>query len=141
MSPTTGRAAGRRGPRRLARILVRLRAAAVLLPVAAICACGTFAPPASSSRPPQPAPRPAAAQPKRGCQATFVPSYFYSDGGWIQAMTSRPAPGVMLLNVDNGVLGYSSTLNGQRPAAEVEAEVAKYKAWYGVNGIFPGHGQ
>jgi hypothetical protein len=34
------------------------------------------------------------------------------------------------------VLGYSSTLNGQRPAAAVEAEVAKYKAWYGVNGIF-----
>src|SRR6185437_2946742 len=158
MSPTTGRAAGRRGPRRLARILVGLRAAAVLLPVAATCACGTFAPPASSSRPPQPAPRPAAAQPKRGCQATFVPSYFYSGGGWIQAMTTRPAPGVMLLNVDNGVgsaplahfktlvdraqaagitvLGYSSTLNGQRPAAEVEAEVAKYKAWYGVNGIF-----
>lgn len=34
------------------------------------------------------------------------------------------------------VLGYSSTLNGRRPIGAVEAEVAKYKAWYGVNGIF-----
>jgi hypothetical protein len=64
----------------------------------------------------------------------------------------------MLLNVDNGVgtaplshfqalvrqaqaagitvLGYSSTVNGQRPIGSVETEVSEYKAWYGVNGIF-----
>jgi hypothetical protein len=65
---------------------------------------------------------------------------------------------VLLLNVDSGpgtgpqshfqalaqqaraagitVLGYSSTEYGQRPIAQVEAEVRDYKAWYGVNGIF-----
>ena len=63
----------------------------------------------------------------------------------------------MFLNVDNGVgtapvahfqqlvksakqqgitvLGYSSTEYATRPIAQVEAEVADYKAWYGVNGI------
>jgi hypothetical protein len=34
------------------------------------------------------------------------------------------------------VLGYSSTANGQRPVAQVEADVANYAAWYGVTGIF-----
>jgi hypothetical protein len=64
----------------------------------------------------------------------------------------------MLLNVDNGVgtgplshfqtlvtqaqhagitvLGYSSTVYGQRPVSSVETEVREYKSWYGVNGIF-----
>ena len=34
------------------------------------------------------------------------------------------------------ILGYSSTEYGQRPAAEVEADVRNYKAWYHVNGMF-----
>jgi Spherulation-specific family 4 len=64
----------------------------------------------------------------------------------------------MLLNVDNGVgtgplshfqtlvkqaqdagitvLGYSSTVYGQRAISSVETEVNDYKSWYGVNGIF-----
>lgn len=160
MSPTTGLAGRRRRSHGLAAILAALRAGAVLLALAAVCGCGIAVHSASSARPPQPAaaPRPAAAQPGRGCQDAFVPSYFYSGSGWIRAIGTRPAPGVMLLNVDNGVgsaplshfetlvrraqaagitvLGYSSTLNGRRPIGAVEAEVAKYKAWYGVNGIF-----
>jgi hypothetical protein len=34
------------------------------------------------------------------------------------------------------VLGYVHTSYGTRPLADVEAEVAKYDAWYHVNGIF-----
>jgi hypothetical protein len=34
------------------------------------------------------------------------------------------------------VLGYSSTVDGQRPAAQVEADVRHYAAWYGVTSIF-----
>ena len=93
-----------------------------------------------------------------GCQATFVPAYFYSSTIWAQAIDTKPAPTVMLLNVDNGVgtgplshfqtlvkqardagitvLGYSSTVYGQRAISSVETEVKDYKSWYGVNGIF-----
>ena len=34
------------------------------------------------------------------------------------------------------VLGYISTVDGQRPPAEVQTEVRNYKAWYGVTDIF-----
>jgi hypothetical protein len=93
-----------------------------------------------------------------GCQSTFVPAYFYASSDWTQAIDTRPAPGVMLLNVDSGpgtgplshfqtltrqaqaagitVLGYSSTEYGQRSISSVEADVRDYKSWYGVNGIF-----
>ena len=93
-----------------------------------------------------------------GCQATFVPAYFYASNIWAQAINTRPAPAVMLLNVDNGVgtaplshfqtlvrqahdagitvLGYSSTSYGQRAVGSVETEVREYESWYGVNGIF-----
>jgi hypothetical protein len=93
-----------------------------------------------------------------GCESTFVPAYFYSSSIWDQAIDTRPAPAVMLLNVDNGVgtgplshfqvlvrqaqdagitvLGYSSTDYGQRAIGSVESEVKDYRSWYGVNGIF-----
>jgi Spherulation-specific family 4 len=146
-------------------------AAAVLLPAVAACACGGAAPPAAvrspthlasaspapaPSRVPSPTPiRPAA--PAGACQDTYVPSMFYPDSDWTQAIDTKPAPRVMLLNVYNGpgsaplshfravvrqaqaagitVLGYSSTEYGQRPIGSVEAEVRQYRAWYGVNGI------
>jgi len=82
---------------------------------------------------------------------------FYASSGWAEAIDTKPAPRVMLLNVDNGVgsapaahfqvlvrqaqaagitvLGYSSTDYAQRPVASVETEVRQYRAWYGVNGI------
>jgi Spherulation-specific family 4 len=93
-----------------------------------------------------------------GCQDTFVPAYFYASSDWTQAIDTRPAPAVLLLNVDSGpgtsplshfqtltkqaqaagitVLGYSSTEYGAKSIASVEAEINDYKSWYGVNGIF-----
>jgi hypothetical protein len=146
-------------------------AAALLLPAVAACACSPAAPPAAQRSPthlasaaPAPAPSPVPsptpiqpATPAGGCQDTYVPSMFYPDSDWTQAIDTKPAPRVMLLNVDNGpgsaplshfqavvrqaqaagitVLGYSSTEYGQRPIGSVEAEVREYRAWYGVNGI------
>jgi Spherulation-specific family 4 len=93
-----------------------------------------------------------------GCQSTFVPAYFYSSAIWAQAIGTRPAPSVILLNVDSGpgtgplshfqtvvrqaqaagitVLGYSSTSYGQSAISSVETQVREYRSWYGVNGIF-----
>jgi hypothetical protein len=34
------------------------------------------------------------------------------------------------------ILGYISTVDGRRPAAQVETEVRNYQAWYGVTSIF-----
>jgi Spherulation-specific family 4 len=92
-----------------------------------------------------------------GCQQSFVPSYFYASNLWDQAFGTKPTPPVMFLNVDSGpgtgpdshfqqlvksaqqdgitVLGYSSTVYATRPIGQVEAEVADYKSWYGVNGM------
>jgi hypothetical protein len=93
-----------------------------------------------------------------GCQSTFVPAFFYASSIWDQAIATKPAPTVMLLNVDSGpgtaplshfqtlvkqaqaagitVLGYSSTEYGARSISSVESEISDYKSWYGVNGIF-----
>jgi Spherulation-specific family 4 len=118
----------------------------------------TGAPHASASARPSPTPiQPPAAATAGGCQDTYIPSMFYASSDWAQAIDTKPAPRVMLLNVDNGVgsapvphfqvlvrqaqaagitvLGYSSTDYGQRPAGSVETEVRQYRAWYGVNGI------
>jgi hypothetical protein len=133
--------------------------AALLVTAMAVSACATAAP--------SPAPRPRQHKPPAAhtlapkassCQSTFVPAYFYSSTIWAQAIDTRPAPAVMLLNVDSGpgtgplshfqtlvrqaqdagitVLGYSSTSYGQSPVSSVETEVREYKSWYGVNGIF-----
>jgi len=95
----------------------------------------------------------------RYCQKTFVPAYFDA-GGWPQATVGKHAPSAMILNPATGigagtaanpayqsavtqarargimVLGYSSTANGARPVAQIEADVRNYKAWYGVTGVF-----
>jgi Spherulation-specific family 4 len=111
--------------------------------------------PSHTTAPPTPAPTEPATS--SGCQQSFVPSYFYSGTLWDQVIGTSPRPATMFLNVDNGVgtapvahfqqlvksaqqngitvLGYSSTEYATRPIAQVEAEVADYKAWYGVNGI------
>ena len=93
------------------------------------------------------------------CQRTFVPSFPWSAAFWTRAFDSRPAPGVMLLDVTGTgagpvpvphfqalvrqahrhgvkVLGYSSTENGQRPASAVEADARHYRAWYRIDGMF-----
>jgi len=93
------------------------------------------------------------------CQRAFVPAYF-DQSTWSQATASKPAPSAMILNPATGVgagnapdpsyqavvkqaqaagtaiLGYSSTASGQRPIAQIEADVRNYRAWYGVTGIF-----
>ncbi len=95
----------------------------------------------------------------RYCQKVFVPAYFDA-GGWPQAASGKHAPSVMILNPATGigagtapnpayqsvvrqmqakgtmVLGYSSTADGLRPVAQIEADVRNYRAWYGVRGIF-----
>jgi Spherulation-specific family 4 len=145
-------------------------AAAVLLPALALCSCSGAAPPAAAPSPSPvrpaspasptspPSARPSPAAPAVRCQKTYIPSMFYPDSDWTQAIDTKPTPRVMLLNVDSGpgpaplphfeavvrqaqaagitVLGYSSTQYGQRPIGSVEAEVREYRAWYRVNGIF-----
>lgn len=95
----------------------------------------------------------------RYCQKVFVPSYFGASG-WPSVTAAKHMPSAMILNPSTGigagtapnpafqaavrqarragitVLGYSSTADGTRPAAQILADVRHYKAWYGVNGIF-----
>ena len=89
----------------------------------------------------------------------MIPAYFYSSSIWAQAADSKPAPSDIILDISGvgagsgplghfkavvrtakargvTVLGYISTVDGQRPASQVEAEVRNYKAWYGVTSIF-----
>jgi len=120
----------------------------------------TGTPTTSASAPPSNTPSaapPPTSGPSSGCQQSFVPSYFYASNYWDEAIGTKPTPPVMFLNVDSGpgtgpdshfqqlvklaqqhgitVLGYSSTEYTGKPIAQVEAEVADYKAWYGVNGM------
>jgi hypothetical protein len=144
----------------LTRVPGLLRALTALLVTAmAVSACATAAPAAAPrSRQHKPPPAHTLAPKASSCQSTFVPAYFYSSTIWAQAIDTRPAPAVMLLNVDSGpgtgplshfqtlvkqahdagitVLGYSSTSYGQSAISSVETQVREYKSWYGVNGIF-----
>ena len=93
------------------------------------------------------------------CQSAFVPAFFSPGPGWTQAITSKPPPSVMILDItttgagtapDSGlqaevkqalaakikVIGYISTDYGRRPPSQVEADVRNYRAWYNVSGIF-----
>jgi hypothetical protein len=92
-------------------------------------------------------------------QHAFVPAFFYASGIWQQAADTKPAPSYMILDISGTgagtapvghfqaivkkertagvtILGYSSTGYGVRPAAQVEADVRHYKAWYGVTDMF-----
>ena len=92
------------------------------------------------------------------CERLAVPAYF-SPAYWEAAIHSAPPPADIILDV-NGVgagnapvrqfqtlvkqaqaagitvLGYSSTVDGQRPISQVEADVHNYASWYGVHSIF-----
>ncbi len=95
----------------------------------------------------------------RYCRQLVVPAYFYSSAIWAQAADARPAPSDIILDISGvgagdapdahfgsvvsqaksrgvTILGYISTVDGQRPTGQVEAEVRHYRAWYGVTGIF-----
>ncbi len=131
---------------------------------AAVVGCssaGTTASPPVTS-PPAGSPSASAYSPSANaqiCQQLAVPAYFYSSSIWTQAADSKPAPSDMILDISGvgagdgplahfqavveqakarnvTVLGYISTVDGQRPTAQVEAEVRNYRAWYGVTSIF-----
>jgi len=92
---------------------------------------------------------------RSSCQDLVVPAYFPD---WSPLLDHRPAD--LILDLPNGVgtgsapnayyqeqvkrakddgitvLGYSSTDNGLRPMADVEADVRHYQAWYGITHIF-----
>jgi hypothetical protein len=93
------------------------------------------------------------------CRQLVVPAYFYSSSIWAQAANTKPVPGEIILDISGlgagsapvahfqqlvkqakgageKILGYISTVDGQRPATQVEQEVRNYKAWYGVTSIF-----
>lgn len=93
------------------------------------------------------------------CARLFVPAYFYSPALWQQTDSSGPGLGYVILDITGkgagtspspqfqalargartagiGVLGYSSTVDGQRPVSQVEADIRNYSAWYGVTGMF-----
>jgi len=93
------------------------------------------------------------------CSTLFVPAFFYPGPQWTEAVDGKQVPRVLILDLtDTGagaapepafqsvvkiakaagitVLGYSSTQYANRPAAQVEADVRHYKAWYGVSGVF-----
>ena len=127
----------------------------VLLVFAAIAVAGCATAVAMHGTVSSPATAPAAG---RYCGQLVVPAYFYSSATWTQAADSKPAPDIILdiSGVGAGnepdahfqaivhqvkargikILGYISTVDGQRPAAEIETEVRNYKAWYGVTDIF-----
>jgi hypothetical protein len=93
------------------------------------------------------------------CQQLVVPAYFYPGPSWTRAVNSRPVPSMMILDITSSgagsspdpnyqrtirraraagirIMGYSNTGYGRRPAAAVELDVRKYKAWYGVTDMF-----
>jgi Spherulation-specific family 4 len=93
------------------------------------------------------------------CRQLVIPAYFYASSIWAQAAHSKPVPRDIILDISGlgagnapdahfqdvvrqakaageTVLGYVSTVDGQRPVAQVETEVRNYKAWYGVTSIF-----
>jgi hypothetical protein len=93
------------------------------------------------------------------CQNVVVPAYFYPGADWSRADGSKPVPRIMILDVsgtgagsaperkyqtavkraqDAGItiMGYVDTDYTLRPAADIEADVRNYKAWYNVTDIF-----
>lgn len=96
---------------------------------------------------------------RRPCQKVLVPAYFYPGPDWSRAITSKPVPSIMILDITSSgaggspdrnyqaaikraqaagikLVGYSNTDYTQRSATAVETDVTHYKAWYGVTDIF-----
>ena len=94
------------------------------------------------------------------CVDLVVPAYFDDMSNWTRASQTRPPPANLILDLPNGVgagtapdpvfqalvrqatsagltiLGYSSTVDGARPVADVEADARHYRDWYGVTRVF-----
>ena len=91
-------------------------------------------------------------------QRMAIPSYFGPGALWTKLGAAAPRVGVAIVNSNSGpgtavradyvsqvkatqargvlVLGYIHTSYGKRPLSEVQSEIALYRQWYGVNGIF-----
>jgi hypothetical protein len=94
---------------------------------------------------------------RAGCAGSLVPAYLRPDA-IVALVAASPAPLVLVINPGSGpgpapdpeyrraiaaaraagsrVLGYVPTTWGARPAADVEADVERYRAWYAVDGVF-----
>jgi hypothetical protein len=136
---------------------VRWRLALPVFAAAAVAAAAV----ACTARPPGRAlvARPAATGSAEHCSRLVIPAYFYSSSIWARAADSQPPPSDVILDISGlgagnapdahfqavlhqvkakgiAILGYISTVDGRRPAAQVKTEVRNYKAWYGVTDIF-----
>jgi hypothetical protein len=91
------------------------------------------------------------------CGAVLIPAYL-PPSRIVDLVRGSPRPRTVVINPHNGpglqehpayrqavrevelagtrVLGYVRTAYGTRPASEVAADVDRYRAWYGVDGIF-----
>jgi hypothetical protein len=91
-------------------------------------------------------------------QRMAIPSYFAPGPLWTKLEAASPGVGLAIINPNSGpgdavradyvaqvkeakahgvtVLGYVHTSYGKRPLAEVQAEIEKFRQWYGVDGIF-----
>jgi Spherulation-specific family 4 len=136
-------------------VVVLLAAAGAITASLMANASGTNPSSSSSHHPPS-----SSAATVASCHENLVvPAYFYNGGIWAQATASKHAPQDMILDVSGmgagtapdqhyvtlvnkarkagiAILGYISTVNGQRPLNEVESELYNYKTWYGVTSIF-----
>ena len=131
---------------------------AMIAIVLAAVACGGTSQPTSTGQT-STAPTSPPASTVNYCPQLVVPAYFYSSAIWTQAADSQPTPSDIILDISGEgagtapqahflavakqaeaagetILGYISTVDGQRPASQVETEVRNYKAWYGVTNIF-----
>ena len=86
------------------------------------------------------------------------PAYFYPGATWAAAIAGAPSLRYLIVNPASGpggsrdpayaaavsasrasgviVLGYVSTQWGKRPLSQVLRDIAAYRTWYGVSGIF-----
>jgi hypothetical protein len=91
-------------------------------------------------------------------QRMAIPSYFGPGALWTKLEAAAPRVGLAIINPNSGpgdairadyvaqvkstqahgviVLGYIHTSYGKRPLSEIKSEIATYRHWYGVNGIF-----
>lgn len=98
-----------------------------------------------------------AAQPDRACHDALVPAYVSADA--LLRLARQPSlPSLLVVNPASGpgsaadagyrraitaaqdrgasILGYVPTAWGARPRADVQRDVERYRAWYGVDGVF-----
>ena len=98
-----------------------------------------------------------AAEPSRACRGSLIPAYV-SPAALVGVLDAPQVPRLLIINPASGpgtephppyreaveaahdkgarVLGYVPTGYGARDAAAVEADIDRYRSWYGVDGIF-----